>query len=161
MNTDDDVQRIRAQEQALVLARLDEEVAFALGSHIRAEALRENLSLVCDIRTWDRQLFFCATAGTSADNADWVRRKINAVKRFQRSSYQLALERGMGWITAERGLDIVEYAFAGGGFPLRVEGAGIVGCLTISGLPQRQDHAVAVGALCTHLGLDAASLQLP
>ena len=161
MNTDEDVQRIRAQEQALVLPRLDETVAFELGAHIREHALRENLSLVCDIRTWDRQLFFCATAGTSLDNAEWVRRKINAVKRFQRSSYQLALERGPGAITAERGLDVFEYAFAGGGFPLRVEGAGIVGCLTISGLPQRQDHAVAVGALCAHLGVDAATLQLP
>ncbi len=157
----DDIELVKKQEQELVLSRFDEEVAFAIGSSIRARALAEGLSLVVDIRTWDRQLFFSATAGTSADNAEWVRRKVNSVRRFQRASYRLVLERGEAPFSVQSGADPADYVIAGGGFPIRVTGAGIVGCLTISGLPGRSDHGVAVDALCDHLGRDRAAYALP
>lgn len=156
-----DIERVKKQEQDLVLSRFDEEVAFAIGSSIRERALAEGLSLVVDIRTWDRQLFFSATAGTSADNAEWVRRKVNSVRRFQRASYRLVLERGEAPFSVQSGADPADYVIAGGGFPIRVTGAGIVGCLTISGLPGRSDHGVAVDALCDHLGRDRAAYALP
>jgi uncharacterized protein (UPF0303 family) len=41
-----------------------------------------------------------------------------------------------------------------------VEGAGIVGSMTVSGLPQRDDHNLVVEALCTMLGRDFAALRL-
>ncbi len=150
---EDDIARVKRQEQALVLPAFDEAVAYEIGSAIRARALAEGLSLVVDLRTWDRQLFFSATPGTSADNAEWVRRKINSVRRFQRASYRLVLERGEAPFSAQSGADPADYVIAGGGFPIRVPGAGIVGALTISGLPGRKDHGVAVDALCDHLGL--------
>lgn len=161
MSTADDITRVKRQEQELALPRFDEDVAFALGSAIRARALAEGLSLVVDIRTWDRQLFFAATGGTSADNAEWVRRKINSVRRFQRASYRLVLERGEAPFSPQSGADPADYVIAGGGFPIRVTGAGIVGALTISGLPGRDDHGVAVDALCDHLQLDKKIFALP
>ncbi len=161
MSTADDITRVKRQEQELALPRFDEDVAFALGSAIRARALAEGLSLVVDIRTWDRQLFFAATGGTSADNAEWVRRKINSVRRFQRASYRLVLERGEAPFSPQSGVDPADYVIAGGGFPIRVTGAGIVGALTISGLPGRDDHGVAVDALCDHLQLDKKIFALP
>lgn len=161
MAAEADIALVKKQEQELVLAEFDEKVAFKLGSAIRERALAEGLALVVDIRSWDRQLFFAATAGTSADNAEWVRRKINTVRRFQRASYRLVLERGEGPFTPQSGADPADYVIAGGGFPIRVKGAGIVGCLTISGLPGRSDHGVAVAALCDHLGLDRATYALP
>lgn len=156
----EDIARVKHQEQSLVLAELDEAVAFALGSAVRERALAEGLSLVVDVRTWDRQMFFAATAGTSADNAEWVRRKVNTVRRFQRASYRILLERGEAVFPPQSGADPADYVIAGGGFPLRVKGAGIIGCLTISGLPGRSDHGVAVDALCDHLGLDRAAYAL-
>ena len=161
MNNDDDIARVKRQELELALPRFDEDVAFALGSAIRARALAEGLSLVVDIRTWDRQLFFAATDGTSADNAEWVRRKINSVRRFQRASYRLVLERGEAPFSPQSGVDPADYVIAGGGFPIRVTGADIVGALTISGLPGRDDHGVAVDALCDHLQLDKKIFALP
>jgi uncharacterized protein (UPF0303 family) len=158
----DDIALIKQQEQALVLPALDEGVAFEIGASIRQRALAEGLALVCDVRTWDRQLFFAATAGTTADNSEWVRRKINLVRRFGRASYRMLLEQGgEGPLAPRYGVDGGDYVLAGGGFPLRVEGAGIVGCLTISGLPGRDDHGVAVAALANHLELDPARLMLP
>jgi uncharacterized protein (UPF0303 family) len=157
----EDIALVKKQEQELVLTEFDETVAFELGSAIRARALAEGLSLVVDIRTWDRQMFFAATAGTSADNADWVRRKVNTVRRFQRPTYRMVLERGEAPFPPQAGADPADFVIAGGGFPIRVKGAGIVGCLTISGLPGRDDHGVAVAALCDHLGLDRAAYALP
>lgn len=161
MAAETDIALVKRQETELVLPVFDEAVAFEIGSSIRARALAEGLSLVVDIRSWDRQLFFSATPGTSADNAEWVRRKINSVRRFQRASYRLVLERGEGLFSVQSGADPADYVIAGGGFPLRVPGAGIVGSLTISGLPGRKDHGVAVDALCDHLGRNRADYALP
>lgn len=161
MRTQDDIERAKRQEQELVLPVFDEAVAFDIGASIRARALAEGLSLIVDLRTWDRQLFFSATPGTSADNAEWVRRKINSVRRFQRASYRLVLERGEAPFPPQAGADPADYVIAGGGFPIRVPGAGIIGTLTISGLPGRSDHGVAVDALCDHLGKSRADYALP
>ncbi len=161
MNNQDDIARVIRQENELFLPAFDEAVAYEIGSSIRARALAEGLSLVVDLRTWDRQLFFSATPGTSADNAEWVRRKINSVRRFQRASYRLVLERGENPFSAQSGADPADFVIAGGGFPIRVPGAGIIGALTISGLPGRKDHGVAVDALCDHLGRARAEYALP
>lgn len=155
-----DIDLIKKQELELVLSQFDEAVAFAIGNSVRERALAEGLSLVVDVRSWDRQLFFAATPGTSADNAEWVRRKVNTVRRFQRASYRMVLERGEGPFLPQSGADPMDYVMAGGGFPIRVTGAGIVGCITISGLPGRRDHGVAVDALCDHLGRDRAAYAL-
>lgn len=160
MAAEDDIALVIKQERELVLAAFDEGVAFALGSAIYQRALAEEMSLVVDVRTWDRQMFFAATAGTTADNADWVRRKINTVRRYQRASYRMVLERGEVVFSPMSGADPADFVIAGGGFPIRVKGAGIIGCVTISGLPGRADHGVAVDALCDHLGVDRASYAL-
>ena len=158
----EDIALVKKQEQELVLPAFDEHVAFALGSSIYQRATAEGLSLVVDIRTWDRQMFFAATPGTSADNAEWVRRKINTVRRFQKASYRLVAERGGDAMFSEIvNAPATDYVIAGGGFPLRVAGAGIIGSLTISGLPGRSDHGVAVDALCDYLGRDRTLFALP
>ncbi|TGW07145.1 hypothetical protein EN788_38365, partial [Mesorhizobium sp. M2D.F.Ca.ET.145.01.1.1] len=58
------------------------------------------------------------------------------------------------------GLDIADYVLAGGGFPVAVKGAGVIGVIAVSGLPERQDHGVVVDALCDHLGIDRRKLAL-
>ena len=59
------------------------------------------------------------------------------------------------------GLDIADYVLAGGGFPVTVKGAGVIGVIAVSGLPERQDHGVVVEALCNHLGINGQELALP
>jgi uncharacterized protein (UPF0303 family) len=161
MTKDEEIALVKRQELELVLAAFNEDVAYDIGSAIRARALAEGLALVCDIRSWDRQLFFTATAGTSSDNAEWVRRKVNSVRRFHRASYRLVLERGEAPFPPQSGADPSEYVIAGGGFPVRVPGAGIIGTITISGLPGRKDHGVVVDALCDYLGKSRVDYALP
>lgn len=161
MSKETDIALVKRQETELVLPALDEAVAFQIGSSVIGRARDEKLSLVVDIRTWDRQLFFAATAGTSFDNAEWVRRKINTVRRFQRASYRMVLERGEEPFRPQSGADISDYVIAGGGFPLSVPGAKMIGALTISGLPGRRDHGIAVDALADFLGRPRSDLALP
>ncbi len=161
MTLDDEIALVVRQERTLVLPAFDEGVAFAIGSTIRERARQEARAIVVDLRTWDRQMFFAATAGTSADNAEWVRRKANAVRRFLRSSYRLVLEKGEAPLNPQFGADTADIVVAGGSFPLSVRGAGIVGAVTVSGLPGRSDHGVVVDALCDHLGVPRGEFALP
>ncbi len=159
----DDLKIIRKQEERLVFDRFDEAVAFELGARLRERALKDGLGIIVDIQTFDRPLFYAALPGSTAGNRDWARRKINAVKRYLKSTYRLALEKKHqdGIVDPREGLDPADYVLAGGAFPIRVRNAGVVGVVAISGLPQREDHAVVVDALCDQLGIDRATLALP
>lgn len=159
----EDIQIIQRQEAELVFDCFDEAVAFALGTAIRDRALKENLPIIVDIRTFDRPLFYAAMPGSNASNPDWARRKINVVRRYLRSTYHMVLEHQRPDRTFKpgEGLDIADYVLAGGGFPVTVKGAGVIGAIAVSGLPERDDHAVVVEALCAFLGKDAAALALP
>jgi uncharacterized protein (UPF0303 family) len=157
---EDDLAAIAAQERELHLTRFDEDVAWHLGSRLREIAASRKLGIVIDVRRFGQPLFYAALAGTSPDNAEWVRRKGNLVARFHRSSYALGLEMGAS-LFEKYGLPISEYAAHGGSFPIRVLGAGVIGSVTVSGLPQRADHELVVETLCAECGKDYSKLALP
>jgi uncharacterized protein (UPF0303 family) len=162
MGLTEDLEKIAAQERELRLPRLDAEVAWDLGSKIRAMALERGLTLVIDVRRFGQPLFYAALDGTTPDSPEWVRRKGNVVARFHRSSYAVGMTQKQKATTLlERyGLPVADYAADGGSFPLAVEGAGIVGSVTVSGLTQRDDHNLVVEALCATLGRDFRALRL-
>lgn len=163
MSTADDIARIIEQETALVFSRFDEASAFAIGSAIRERALAEGLPIIVDIQLWDRALFYAALPGSTATNANWARRKRNVVKLLHKSTYRLVLEKNRPdrSFPPSEGLDPADYVLAGGGFPIRVTGVGVVGVIAVSGLPERKDHEVVVAAVCGFLGLDPAGYALP
>jgi uncharacterized protein (UPF0303 family) len=162
MGLTEDLERIALQEKELALPRLDADTAWKLGSKLRAMAGERNLAVVIDVRRFSQPLFYAAMDGTTPDNIEWVRRKSNVVARFHRSSYAVGLhEKQKGQTIYEsQGLSLTEYATHGGSFPLNVQGAGIVGSVTVSGLPMRQDHELVIEALCELLGRDYATLKL-
>jgi uncharacterized protein (UPF0303 family) len=163
MSTADDIAAIARQESELVFDQFDEATAFALGAAIRDRAIAENLPIVVDIQTWDRPLFYAAMPGSAGANANWARRKRNTVRLYLKSTYRLVLEKARPDRTFPPGdgLDPADYVLAGGGFPIRVRSAGVIGVIAVSGLPERQDHAVVVDALCDLLGKPRAELALP
>jgi uncharacterized protein (UPF0303 family) len=162
MTISDDIARIALQEQELQFVSFDEETAWKLGSRIRALAIARNHGLVVDVRRFGQPLFYTALPGTTPDNVEWVRRKGNVVARFHRSSYAIGreLEEKKSNLLDRYGLPLTDYASHGGSFPLRVAGAGCIGSVTVSGLPQRADHQLAVEALCAELGRSFEILQL-
>ena len=163
MGLSEDLERIALQERELVLPRLDAEMAWQLGSRLRTMAQERRLGVVIDIRRFGQPLFYAAMDGTSPDNVEWVRRKSNVVARFHHSSYAVGLrEQQKGQTIYEsQGLPLTDYATHGGSIPLSVNGAGIVGSVTVSGLPMREDHELAIEALCAVLGRNYDDLKLP
>jgi uncharacterized protein (UPF0303 family) len=121
---------------------------------------------VLDVRRFGaphQQLFYSALTGTTPDNQRWVARKVAVVARFHKSSYhvgRLLAQSGLAF-NARYNLPEEDYAAHGGCFPITVTGAGIVGAVTISGLAQREDHNLAVEALCIVTGRDHTTLRLP
>lgn len=161
MGLSEDQERIALQERELRLTRLDAQVAWELGTRLRTMALERGLAVVIDVRRLGQPLFYAALDGTTPDNVEWVRRKSNVVARFHRSSYSVGLAmKAKGDSLAARGLPVSEYSEHGGSFPLHVNDAGMVGSVTVSGLPQRADHELVVEALCGLLGKDYAALKL-
>ncbi len=162
MAINEDLERIALEERELRLPRFDAQVAWDLGTRLRTLAVERGFKLVIDVRRSGQPLFYAALDGTTPDNAEWVRRKSNVVARFHRSSYATGLMmKAKGTTLLERyGLPAADYAADGGSFPLAVEGAGVVGSVTVSGLPQRDDHNLVVEALCAMLGRDYPSLRL-
>ena len=161
MSVADDLTRVTQQERELRLSRFNAEVAWEIGTRLRAMAQERGLAIVIDVRRFDQPLFYSALEGTTPDNPEWVRRKSNVVARYHRSSYGMGLNLKLkGQTLEERGHSIADFAAHGGSFPIDVEDAGIIGSVTVSGLPQRDDHELVVEALCALLGRDYKSLQL-
>ncbi len=162
MNIEQDLERILLQERALRFERFDHDTAWQLGSWLRATASSRGFAVVVDVRRFEQPLFFAALPGTTPDNMDWVRRKSNTVARFLRSSYAIGLElKAAGSdLTQRYALPARDYSSHGGSFPVATAGAGVLGSVTVSGLPQREDHALVVEALCTLLGHPHEELRL-
>ncbi len=163
MTAASDLKKIAEQEEKLVFDSFDEATAFAVGSTIRERGIAEKMPIIVDIRTFDRPLFYAALPGSTGSNTDWARRKINVVKMFLKSTYRMVLEKERPDRTFKpgEGLSPEEYVLAGGGYPVKVKGAGVIGVIAVSGLPERDDHGVIVDALCDHLGIPRKKLALP
>lgn len=87
--------------------------------------------------------------GTSLDNDEWIKRKTNVVRRFGHSSYYMGVYlRNSGQTIEEKYLlPESEYAAHGGSFPLIIHSVGVVGTITVSGLPQAEDHELVIETL--------------
>jgi uncharacterized protein (UPF0303 family) len=158
-----DLSRIAVQEQQLFLPSFDYEVAWRLGTRLRDLAIQRSLAVVIDVRRFNQPLFYCALANTTPDNAEWIRRKTNTVARFLRSSYAIGLQLELKKTTLleKYALPSSDFSVHGGSFPITVPGAGVIGCATVSGLPQRHDHELVVEALCLETNRDFLTLGLP
>jgi uncharacterized protein (UPF0303 family) len=161
----EDLATITRQEAELQFPAFDYDTAWRLGLSLRELALSRKQSIVVDIRRFGQphqQLFYTALAGTTPDNQRWVQRKINVVARFHRPSYAigLTLEQNNRTFSERYNLPDADYAAHGGCFPIHIAGTGIIGAITVSGLPQREDHNLVVEALCLELRKDPAFLRL-
>lgn len=159
---DKDLQRLALQEQLLVLERFDEATAWELGLSIKALCEARKQALTIEIRRAKETLFFYAMPGTTPNNAEWARRKRNTVDLLQRSSYSVGLahQKDNSSLPQKTGVALADFAEHGGSFPIRVKGVGCVGTVTVSGVPQREDHAIVVEALAALCGVPLADVAL-
>lgn len=159
---DRDIARIHEQVRRLRFDTFDEHAAWEVGCDLRQRALDRRAAVTIEIRLNGDTVFLHAMPGTTPANADWARRKRNVVEWLHQPSYAVGLhaQRDGRSICELMGLPARDHASHGGSFPINVHGVGCVGAVTVSGLPQRTDHAMVVEALAARLGIDAADVAL-
>ena len=146
-------EELLAEEEELQFGSFTNDDAWALGCAL-VEAAR-GLPVAIDISRGEQRLFHAGLPGSAADNDAWIERKVRVVTRFGRSSLRVGEAARQAGTTFEQQmrLDPDEYAAHGGGFPVAVRGVGVIGVVTVSGLPQLQDHAFVVEQLRRFLAL--------
>jgi uncharacterized protein (UPF0303 family) len=141
------------EEAELQFERFNEETAWQLGSQLVERARRDRLPVVIDILRGMHQLFHAALRGSAPDNDEWVKRKVRVVYRFEHSSCYLGELLKSRNQTIEKNYLIPESEFAahGGSFPVIVKGTGVIGAITVSGLPSQEDHKLVVEGIRSYL----------
>ena len=147
------VDELESQELRLVLPHFTYEDAWALGTLLVDLARERRAPVAVDITRGGQQLFHAALPGSTPDNDAWINRKRRVVERYGCSSLLVGTRfRAKGTTFEESSrLDPDVYAAHGGAFPIAVRGAGVIGTVVVSGLPQLEDHALVVAALERHL----------
>jgi uncharacterized protein (UPF0303 family) len=132
----------------LQLKSFNYDVAWELGSRIRARAFAAKAPVAIEVRHGNDVVFATLLPGATIDNFDWTRRKCAVVHRFHRSSLAIRLEaeaKGFDFNARFR-LPAPDYAASGGGVPLMLGGT-LVGSVGVSGLPDIEDHQLIVATL--------------
>ena len=136
------------QEADCTLEVFDNEVAVKLGNFASAIGLERNLPIAIQIQIGEWVVFKAALPGSKPENDGWIKRKSNVVLLKHHSTmYERvkAEEEGADW-HKDNEVEAATHAIHGGGFPIYTND-GFVGVLLISGLPQVEDHLLAVEIL--------------
>ena len=137
------------QESACVLRDFDSAIAQEIGAIATEIGLERNLGIEISIRIGEWEVFKAALPGSKQESDGWINRKANVVNLTKHSTmYERvrAEEEGFDW-HSKHGVEDATHAIHGGGFPIYSEAKGFAGILLISGLPQVDDHKLAVEIL--------------
>jgi uncharacterized protein (UPF0303 family) len=143
------LEQLRAEESELQFNNFNETTAWEIGTWLVKTAESENLPVTIDITLAGRQLFHAARPGTSADNDEWIKRKNRLVLRTGHSSFFTGRRLESIGKTIEEDMLLPESEFAphGGSFPIILRNSGAIGTITVSGLPQADDHKLVVRSI--------------
>jgi len=147
------IKKLLSEEEQLQFTSFNEDTAWQIGSQLVKDSINKNLPITIDITCGERQLFHASRPGASADNDEWIKRKIRLVYRFGHSSYYMGqfLKSHKKRIEEMYLLSESEYAPHGGCFPIIIKGSGVIGTITVSGLTQEEDHILVVQTIRDYL----------
>lgn len=137
------------QEESVRLTEFNQELALDLGALAAEIGLTRELPIAISVRIGDWEVFKAALPGTLAENDGWIQRKANVVAlKHHTTMYERvkAEELGIDWHQENDVFDET-HAIHGGGFPLILTSGEYVGVFIIIGLPQVEDHLLALEIL--------------
>lgn len=143
------IARIDGEIRELQFPHFTKDDSLNLGLLLVELGKSRRLPIAIDITKGDQVLFHVALDGSTPDNEHWIRAKQRTAARYEIPSLLVGLRaRLQGGRIEDRGwYDETIYAAHGGCFPIYVAGVGAVATVTVSGLPQQQDHDLVVEAL--------------
>jgi uncharacterized protein (UPF0303 family) len=140
------------EEQILKLPSLTNNDAIEIGQIAVTLGNQRKLPIAIEVRIGEWIVFHASLAGSKPENDRWINRKVAVVMLKQHSTmYERvsAEERGVDW-HKENNVQDETHAIHGGALPL-ITDEGFRGILSISGLPQVEDHLFAVEVLTEFL----------
>jgi uncharacterized protein (UPF0303 family) len=140
------------EEQILKLPSLTNNDAIEIGQIAVTLGSQRKLPIAIEVRIREWIVFHASLEGSKPENDWWINRKVAVVMLNQHSTLferVSAEERGVDW-HKENGVTDETHAIHGGALPL-ITGEGFKGILIISGLPQVEDHLLAVEVLTEFL----------
>jgi uncharacterized protein (UPF0303 family) len=143
------IARVEAEIRELQFPGFSLDDSLNLGLLLVELGKERGLPIAIDITKGEQVLFHVALPGATPDNGHWIRAKQRTAARWEVPSLLVGLRgrlRG-GRIEDQGWFDETRYAAHGGSFPVYVTGVGAVATVTVSGLPQVQDHDLVVEAL--------------
>ena len=146
----------KAQEALLRFDHFTNLDAWNLGTFLVQRVYDRGIDMALSIRKLNGSIIFQhLTEGTSLNNQKWMQRKFNTVCMTEGSSLRAwATSALKGQTMEEQGISPMDYAFCGGGFPIRLKGGELVAVLIVSNLPHKLDHGFIVDALTEWLGVE-------
>jgi uncharacterized protein (UPF0303 family) len=143
------IARIDAEVSELQFPRFTKDDSLNLGLLLVELGKTRKLPIAIDITKGDQVLFHVALDGATPDNEHWIRAKQRTAARYEVPSLLVGLRGRLhgGRIEDHGWYDETVYAAHGGCFPVYVAGVGAVATVTVSGLPQQQDHDLVVEAM--------------
>ena len=144
--------QLLAEESLLKLSTLSNKEAIEIGEIATDLGRERKLPIAIEVRIGEWIIYHASLEGSKPENDWWIRRKAAVVNLKQHSTmYERvsAEERGVDW-HSENNLPDETHAIHGGAIPL-ITADGFKGILIISGLPQVEDHLLAVEVLTEFL----------
>ena len=144
--------QLQEHEDSCALPNLSNGEAIEIGELAVKIGRERDLPIAIEIRIGDWVVYKAALPGSKPENDGWINRKANVVNLTKHSTmYERvsAEESGIDW-HQKHGVEDATHAIHGGGFPLKTK-EGFKGALLISGLPQVEDHLLAVEILKSYL----------
>lgn len=144
---------LATEATTLILASLTQKEALEIGEIAASIGRDRALPIAIEVRLKNWVVYHASLPGSSPENDRWIARKARVVLATEHSTMferVLAEEQDVDWY-AMKGLPEETHAIHGGGLALNVQGLGFVGILLISGLPQVQDHLLAVEVIAEYL----------
>jgi uncharacterized protein (UPF0303 family) len=131
------------------LEKFSNEIALEMGLKVIEEARSSGKQIAVSIDRLNHNIFKYVSDSLPADKHDWLRRKANVAIRFEESSLAVKSDLETNGMSLKEtfGLESNDYIAKGGSIPIKVQNAGLVAVITVSGLSDIEDHNLIVSAL--------------
>lgn len=156
MTRDELMKTLEMQEEVLQFSHFTNDDGWELGNMLVQEAKKLGISVAVQIRkNNDMDIFRHAMTGMTDYNMKRLEYKHNTVKTLEKSSLYMYMlldkaQDGAGSLQ----LPSQEYGFYGGAFPIRIEEAGVIGSVAVSGIGHVADHDFLIKVISKYLHID-------
>ena len=149
---------LKKQEEVLRFDKFTNDDALHIGNAIVQHAANKDKVVATEIVVNGWTLFMFCMEGTSPANTRWLRRKRNFLE-YRRTSSLLGqkLMEEQKRTMSDVFLDENDYSDRGGAFPIRI-GNQVIGSITVSGLPDVEDHQMVADVLASYLRREIKSI---